>query len=396
MKMSTQQHPLTALWAVVSAALLAAFAIAAGNAQAALVTLEAESAVAGVEWSQGADGSVTFVSPTTTTAGEFPGSSARVITFTVTFPEPGMYDLYGRVRVGPEGANDDSLFYANGFGTKSPTTGADWIRINNLVSGGQTNTNDVVTGVGNAGILVWKWVNLSQFANGIGETPITFTVPAGSLTQTFQIGAREDGLALDKFVFGTTGTAFTVAELDSGSNSPPVLEQLDLVEGNLIQFNDNGTWSWFQDERAVVDTNGGKIVIGSDASGSGRGGFPREGDVEAAIFDLATGTSQMYTLKSGDSRPSVFYADDHNVPGLLVLPNGKYLAIYAGHNTEKFSYWRIFDSSVWSPEQSYDWNTQPGGADFNTTYSNRITWRRNAAADASTTSRAVTFMVRKT
>jgi hypothetical protein len=138
----------------------------------------------------------------------------------------------------------------------------------------------------------------------------------------------------------------------------------------LIQFNDNGAWCWFQSERAVVDINGGKIVVGSDASGAGTGGSPREGDVEASIFDLQSGASQTYTLKDGASDPTAFYADDHNAPGLLVMPNGRYLAIYAGHNTEKYSYWRIFDGTNWSSEQTYDWNTQPGGADFNTTYSN--------------------------
>ena len=41
----------------------------------------------------------------------------------------------------------------------------------------------------------------------------------------------------------------------------------DLVEGNLIQFNNNGAWCWYQDERAIVDTEQGKLILGSDASG---------------------------------------------------------------------------------------------------------------------------------
>ena len=62
---------------------------------------------------------------------------------------------------------------------------------------------------------VWKWIDLSQF-NG-RATPVNFTVTAGNLTQTFQIGARENGLDLDKFVFGSAGTAFTVSNLDNGT-----------------------------------------------------------------------------------------------------------------------------------------------------------------------------------
>src|SRR5262249_38379459 len=37
----------------------------------------------------------------------------------------------------------------------------------------------------------------------------------------FQIGARENGLDIDKFVFGTTGYAFTVSNLDNGTDGTP-------------------------------------------------------------------------------------------------------------------------------------------------------------------------------
>ena len=59
---------------------------------------------------------------------------------------------------------------------------------------------------------MWKWVNLSQFTSNAG-----FTVNAGSLTQTFQIGARENGLDMDEIAFGSAGTAFTVSNLDMGT-----------------------------------------------------------------------------------------------------------------------------------------------------------------------------------
>ena len=32
-------------------------------------------------------------------------------------------------------------------------------------------------------------------------------------------------------------------------------EVVDQVSGNLIQFNDNGAWCWYQDERAVIDND---------------------------------------------------------------------------------------------------------------------------------------------
>ena len=343
-------------------------AAAATSLHAVSVTLEAESGALGTNLITGNSSGTIYISNTNNNTATTPGIPGRVASYNVTFPEAGTYDLYARVRIGSGTASDDSFVYANGFGSKSPTNMADWVLCNNLWNVGFTSANDIVTGGGTVQSGVWKWINVSEF-NG-GATPITFTVPAVNLTQTFQIGGREDGLDIDKFAFGTATSTFTVQELDNGSNAPPVIEQRDLVEGNLIQFNDNGTWCWFQDERAVVDVAGGKIVVGSVASASGRGGSPREGDVEAVIFDLTNRTSQFYTLKSGDTDPSAFYADDHNAPGILVLTNGGYLAIYAAHNTEKLSYWRIFDGTSWSLEQIYDWNTQPGGADFNTTYSN--------------------------
>ncbi len=52
----------------------------------------------------------------------------------------------------------------------------------------------------------------------------------------------------------------------------------DLVKGNLIQFNDNGAWCWHQDELAVIDVEGGKLIVGSDANGISVGGSPRNGD----------------------------------------------------------------------------------------------------------------------
>jgi O-glycosyl hydrolase len=206
-------------------ALTGALIVSGNSGDAASVRLQAEAGVRGAAFAVGNDGATQYIYPTSSSTAGNPGSVARVVTFTVTFPEAGTYDLYARVRVGPGGANDDSFLYGNGFGTKSPTSDADWILCNNLSNVGFTATNSVVTGGGSAGITVWKWVNLSEFLNG-GETPITFTVTAGNLTQTFQVGAREDGLYLDAFVFGTANYTFTVADLVAGAGgNPPPLPQ---------------------------------------------------------------------------------------------------------------------------------------------------------------------------
>jgi hypothetical protein len=136
----------------------------------------------------------------------------------------------------------------------------------------------------------------------------------------------------------------------------------DCVKGNLIQFNDNGAWCWYQDERAVVDLNSGKLIIGSVASGAGTGGPSRDGHIESIIFDLNSRLSQKYIFMNVG-------CDDHNTPAFLVRPDGQYLTMYAQHY-DVYSRYRIYDGNSWSVEQLFDWNSIPGGTDFSTTYSN--------------------------
>ncbi|MBC6610008.1 endo-1,4-beta-xylanase [Hymenobacter sp. BT507] len=198
----------------------------AAQAQNAPVRLEAESGTLGADWTSPTQAGVQYVTitPTATINAQNPGTAARVVSYSVTFPGPGSYDLYARVRVGAAAANDDSFYYANGFGTKAPTDDTSWIICNNLNVAGYTDGGVAVDGAGAATNNVWKWINLSKF-NG-GEAPVSFTVDANNLTQTFQIGAREDGFDIDKFVFGATGLYFTVPDLDAGaqgSTTPPVV-----------------------------------------------------------------------------------------------------------------------------------------------------------------------------
>jgi len=198
-----------------------AIAIAAsawgGQTFADAVKFEAESGALGSDFAV-SNGSPSYITITTDNTGNNPGSAARVASYTVTFPVSGAYDLYAHVRVGAGGFNDDSMFYGNGFGPQDPTTNSDWVLVNGLANVGSTNSTDVVTGGGSAGTGVWKWINLSQFAPGP-----TFAVTSGNLTQTFQIGARENGLDIDAFVFGLSDFTFTVADLDAGAaGAPPV------------------------------------------------------------------------------------------------------------------------------------------------------------------------------
>jgi endo-1,4-beta-xylanase len=195
---------------------LVALCATAAFAQNESIVIEAESGVAGSQFSILSDAGVTFAAIQTTVGGFNPTSDTRVITFTVTFPSAGVYELYARLRVGPETFNDDSFYYGNGFGIKSPTSDADWILTNGLAAPvGYTLPGDKVVGGGPAASNVWKWVKLSAFDGG--EPPVAgFTVDAANLTRTFQIAGRENGLWLAKFAFGRQGVFFTVFELDNG------------------------------------------------------------------------------------------------------------------------------------------------------------------------------------
>ena len=137
----------------------------------------------------------------------------------------------------------------------------------------------------------------------------------------------------------------------------------DLVDGNLIQFNNNGAWCWYQDERAIIDVDKGKLILGSDASGQGVGGSGRNGDIEGIIYDLQTGLIEK----------TVFWSpgcDDHNTPAFLIRPDGKYITMYAEHYDRWNSRYRIYDGSGWSAEQHFDWTTIPGGTNYTIAYSN--------------------------
>lgn len=139
---------------------------------------------------------------------------------------------------------------------------------------------------------------------------------------------------------------------------PSIASASDDVVGNMVVVNDNGAWSWFEDERAIVDTDNGKLLVGSVANAGGSGGAARNGDIDIATLDLASSATNRFTL-----HPAL-QADDHNSAAIILRPDGRYLAMYgmhvAGGEAGQQSYYRIstsaHDSSTWNAEQSFDNN----------------------------------------
>ncbi len=145
----------------------------------------------------------------------------------------------------------------------------------------------------------------------------------------------------------------------------------DLVDGTLIQLNDNGAWCWFQDPRMVIDRTNNTVLISSIASSQGTGGENRAGDVDIVTFHPDTAQTTRSVLHRG-LQPQ----DDHNAAALLIRPDGRYLAMYSRHNRDNLSYYRIstrpHDASDWEAERTFDWSDAitAAGANCHVTYSN--------------------------
>ncbi|HLP18237.1 MAG TPA: endo-1,4-beta-xylanase, partial [Bacteroidota bacterium] len=184
------------------------------NAGKVPVVVEAESGKRGSSYPVLSDAGVTYVSPSSTNSNlTAPADTSRIITYQVTFPDSGSYNLFARVRVGSGAYNDDSFFYGHGFGAKSDTAASDWYMVNGLAAAGFSDPAAYVDGPGTIGSSVWKWINLTK--NLFPSKTDSFYVGPDNLTKTFQIAGREDGLDIDKLAFGKTWLYFTVKNLDS-------------------------------------------------------------------------------------------------------------------------------------------------------------------------------------
>lgn len=163
------------------------------------------------------EGDVTFITPSTDFAGTTnPGTSDKVAVYKITFAAAGTYDLYVRLRVGPNHYDDDSFYFANSFGNRPPDVDSVWVRVNGI-DYGATGPNEYVVGPdeNTAGFEVFKWINASEMGEGAAGGTL-FKVEEDSLTKTFLIGSREDGLDIDMIAFGNADLFYTVSNLENG------------------------------------------------------------------------------------------------------------------------------------------------------------------------------------
>ena len=140
---------------------------------------------------------------------------------------------------------------------------------------------------------------------------------------------------------------------------------------DFIELNDNGAWSWFMDERAIVHE--GKLLVGSvrstDAHDHQKDDDPDWGNIELAVHNLETGETKVVVLHRHLEQ------DDHDGPALHVRPDGRVLAVYTQHSQERKVYWRVSepgDLTQWGPIKELETpgeDAPPFGGN-NVTYSN--------------------------
>ena len=152
---------------------------------------------------------------------------------------------------------------------------------------------------------------------------------------------------------------------------PAVAEQpAAYVAGELRELNDNGAWSWFMDERAIV--HHGKLIVGSvRAVGNFDSGRKSAdwGNVEVAVHDVEEGTTKRIVFDRN------FEQDDHNAPAFLALPDGRVLAVYSRHAVERKVFFRRSAPNnplEWGPIQAFETPGKDGPrvTGDNVTYSN--------------------------
>ncbi|MCA9241484.1 MAG: BNR-4 repeat-containing protein, partial [Planctomycetales bacterium] len=209
------------------------------------------------------------------------------------------------------------------------------------------------------------------FVEGSSQSP----VPTSAATLRITLGAAPVNPS------GFTGSARNVAfdAISASLLDPPAPDQVgDIVHGNLIQIDGDGNWTWYTDERSIVDPNNGHVLVNSVGFSPSYVPQTYTGIVDVVDFDPATGRRTRTQLSNQPGSLGI-QSDDHNVGALLVLPDGRYLAMYANHGNngglgDEFTRYRIStnpgDSSSWTEEQTFNWyqnvpgaSTHPGGTD---------------------------------
>ena len=113
-------------------------------------------------------------------------------------------------------------------------------------------------------------------------------------------------------------------------------------DASVHDITPDGAWTWFNDARA--------LIIGHDRLLVGH--VTCAGHIAATLYDHRSGRRQVTLL----SHPADAEIDDHNNPAFLALPDGRILAAYARHGTDRLMRWRY---GTLSPDEGgIDWSEE--------------------------------------
>ncbi len=161
----------------------------------------------------------------------------------------------------------------------------------------------------------------------------------------------------------TAGTEVVPAEPSTSEAALGPVGASPLAQEPVSTLNDNGAWSWFQGERAII-TASGDLLVGSTPSGTGTSGATRGGAVEVTTADASTLAVERIDRLAHAGR---YRSDDHVAPGLLELPSGRVVASWAGHNDDRLKHSATLDTV------DVGWTVNaPSTRGLGTTYSNLV------------------------
>ncbi|WP_154858373.1 BNR-4 repeat-containing protein [Cyclobacterium xiamenense] len=129
---------------------------------------------------------------------------------------------------------------------------------------------------------------------------------------------------------------FVMAGASLSSAQNPTAKQTDPY--GPILLSEDGSWCWFQDERALLIDD--KVIFT---------GVTSAGHNTVTEWELSTQQITSHVLTEGTLPP-----DDHNVAALMLRPDGKILTAYAGHSIDSLvryrSTTRPYDIRAWEEE----------------------------------------------
>ncbi len=216
-----------------------------------------------------------------------------------------------------------------------------------------------VSGVTPNGSYLTNIVNNPSTVNvtaGVHDFSLVITREGNGVKITALMTRESDGAILtDMTASDPTGyTSFTRIGWLSGNSLD--IDQINLYQlsleypftppapplpGEIAEVAPNGTWTWFNDERAIWHQ--GKLFAGYVRS---------DGNPGVTRYDPSTGIAHHVNFGTASS----VEVDDHNNPSFTILPDGKILSVYSKHGSASAFYSRISTNN--SPTSLAYWSAE--------------------------------------